>query len=271
MDMRKKEAFEILGLPENSDDDTIKKAYRKLALKNHPDKGGDPEEFKKISNAYNVIINGEDEPDINPMDIFEQLFNGGMHGMPFGMMFGQGMHGMPMNFSMINTTRHELPLEAFYTGKKLQINGKIVELSPNTPIGSKIVIKDKNQQFHIQFVPKKHPDFDLDNRQNLVYKYSISLFEALLGFQLHLKLPNGKKMFFKSPQNRVIVNNKVFSIPNMGCPIGNGKKSNLIIVCDILMPMHLTELEKHREQLQEILEFNIPMLSPRDDEEIIQL
>ena len=52
MDMRKKEAFEILGLPENSDDDTIKKAYRKLALKNHPDKGGDPEKVSERESTF---------------------------------------------------------------------------------------------------------------------------------------------------------------------------------------------------------------------------
>merc|ERR1711944_82550 len=34
----------------------IEKAFRKLALKTHPDKGGDPIEFKKINDAYNRLI-----------------------------------------------------------------------------------------------------------------------------------------------------------------------------------------------------------------------
>jgi DnaJ family protein A protein 2 len=34
----------------------IKKAYRKKALKEHPDKGGDPEKFKEISKAYDTLM-----------------------------------------------------------------------------------------------------------------------------------------------------------------------------------------------------------------------
>lgn len=35
--------YEILGIEKNADVNTIKKAYKKLAMKHHPDKGGDPE------------------------------------------------------------------------------------------------------------------------------------------------------------------------------------------------------------------------------------
>ncbi len=40
--------YEILGVDENATQEDIKKAYRKLAKENHPDKGGDEETFKKI-------------------------------------------------------------------------------------------------------------------------------------------------------------------------------------------------------------------------------
>jgi DnaJ family protein A protein 2 len=33
----------------------IKKAYKKAAIKNHPDKGGDPEKFKEIAMAYEIL------------------------------------------------------------------------------------------------------------------------------------------------------------------------------------------------------------------------
>jgi hypothetical protein len=49
------EYFEALGLTEEATLSEAKKVYRKLALKNHPDRGGDIFEFKKITEAYEVI------------------------------------------------------------------------------------------------------------------------------------------------------------------------------------------------------------------------
>ena len=50
------EYYKILGIDKNASDKEIKKAYRKLALKYHPDKpDGDEDKFKKISEAYDIL------------------------------------------------------------------------------------------------------------------------------------------------------------------------------------------------------------------------
>ncbi|CAH9134493.1 unnamed protein product [Cuscuta epithymum] len=92
--------YDILGVSKNASVDEIKKAYRKAAIKNHPDKGGDPEKFKELAQAYEVLGNpekreiydeyGEDalkegmgggEGMQDPFDIFQSFFGGGN---PFG-------------------------------------------------------------------------------------------------------------------------------------------------------------------------------------------
>lgn len=51
--------YDLIGVPKTATTDEIKKAFRKLALKAHPDKGGDPEKFKEISVAYEVLSDPE--------------------------------------------------------------------------------------------------------------------------------------------------------------------------------------------------------------------
>lgn len=83
--------YKLLEVDKNSNESEIKKAYRRLAVKHHPDKGGDPEKFKEITRAYEVLSDqdkrakydkfGEEGLDSDgpgdASDIFEAFFGGG--------------------------------------------------------------------------------------------------------------------------------------------------------------------------------------------------
>ena len=48
-----------MGLDKNATADQIRLAYKKLSLKLHPDKGGDPEKFKELQMANSILGNAE--------------------------------------------------------------------------------------------------------------------------------------------------------------------------------------------------------------------
>lgn len=77
-----KDYYEILGVGKSASDDEIKKAYRKLAHKYHPDKsGGDEAKFKEINEAYQVL---SDKNKRAQYDQFGQTFQGAGGGQGFG-------------------------------------------------------------------------------------------------------------------------------------------------------------------------------------------
>lgn len=82
-----KDYYEILGIAKDASKEDIKKAFYKLAHKYHPDKGGDPEKFKEINEAYQVL---SDEKKRSQYDQFGQTFDGAAGG---GSPFGQGFEG----------------------------------------------------------------------------------------------------------------------------------------------------------------------------------
>lgn len=102
--------YDILGISKEASYDEIKKSYRKLSLKYHPDKnGGEDTKFKEINEAYSVLSDPNQREDydmkllhgqhgsnnqnipFNPEDIMNMFFGGGMPGMP-------GMPGIPQMF-----------------------------------------------------------------------------------------------------------------------------------------------------------------------------
>ncbi|MFH1657606.1 MAG: molecular chaperone DnaJ [bacterium] len=92
-----KDYYKILGVTKNASSEEIKKAYRKLAHKHHPDKGGDEQKFKEINEAYQTLSN-KDKKD--QYDQFGQTFEGaGGSGSASGFGFGFDFNSMKDRFS----------------------------------------------------------------------------------------------------------------------------------------------------------------------------
>ena len=53
--LTRQSALKLLGLSNAASDDDIKKAYRKLAMQHHPDRGGNEAKFKEIQQAYEFL------------------------------------------------------------------------------------------------------------------------------------------------------------------------------------------------------------------------
>ncbi len=91
--MAKRDYYEVLGVGKSASADEIKKAFRKAAIKHHPDKeGGDEAKFKEINEAYEVL---KDQTKRQRYDQFGHAGvggNGGGGGNPFEGFGGQGQN-----------------------------------------------------------------------------------------------------------------------------------------------------------------------------------
>lgn len=126
--------YETLGVEKDVDEKTLKKAYRKLCLKHHPDKGGDEHFFKEV-NAANEILSNPKKRKLYDQYGLEGVEQGGGSGTAagedlFSMFFGGGSRGQRSGPQKGPSIQHPLKvsLNDLYNGKtvKLAINRKVI-------------------------------------------------------------------------------------------------------------------------------------------------
>jgi DnaJ family protein A protein 2 len=89
--------YETLGIGRDASVDEIRKAYKTLAKEKHPDRGGNPEEFKAIQQAHEILSDEQKRRMYDMTGSVEGDADGGMAagGIPFEFMRGMGPFGMP--------------------------------------------------------------------------------------------------------------------------------------------------------------------------------
>ena len=116
--------YESLGLTKNANSQQIRDAYKTLVRKEHPDKGGDAEKFKKIQKAYDILGDESKRSQYDQTGSVSE--DGGMPGMPFGMpdifnMFQHNRNRKRVGKAPPRVTHIALTLRDYYQGRLFQV------------------------------------------------------------------------------------------------------------------------------------------------------
>nr|ACU18535.1 unknown [Glycine max] len=276
--------YKILKMNRNATDEELKRAYKRLAMKWHPDKNHPHHhqhvtkeeavaKFKQVSEAYDVLSDPKKRQiydfyghyPLNSMKVNEENGDGDVNRVP------KGVKNVGVVESKLVCT-----LEELYKGckKKLKISKTIphefgktktveevlkIYIKPGWKKGTKITFPGKGNQEAEATAPddlifvvdeKPHALFKRDGN-DLVVTQKILLVEALVGKTLNLTTLDGRELTIQVTE--VVKPKYVLVVPNEGMPISKepGKKGNLRIKFDVMFPSRLTSQQKY--ELKRIL------------------
>ena len=221
-----KDLYEVLGVSKNASQDEIKKAYKRLARKYHPDvnKTAEAEEkFKEINNAYSVL--GDEEKrakyDMHGHNFFQQNDFSSQQGFSandinfedlFGQFFGNAS-GFGFQENLDIEYQLNIPFRVSWLGgtEKINIQGK--ERTINIPEGSRDGNKlrlrgagkkgqnGKTGDLYLILKVIPHQDYKVDG-DDIIFEFNISLYTAMFGGKItvntikksfDIKIPKGVK------------------------------------------------------------------------------
>lgn len=263
--------YKILNVSENASREEIKSAYRKLASKHHPDRGGDTATFQSIQQAYDVL--GDDNKraqyDASKNNPFgnngqtpnmEDIFNS------FGFSFGQNdiftefMRGKrrnpdiktSINISLKDTLSDNVKFVNIRTKNN---ENKTLEIKIPKGIKSGIVMKFggggenifPNAQpgdLYITIIVDEDPNF-IQRGLDLETTINVDCFDAILGCNVEVKTLSDKVFSMKIPPNTQ--QSTKFKIPGEGLyEFQKDIKGSLYIKVNINIP---TQLSSHQLDL----------------------
>jgi curved DNA-binding protein len=275
--------YATLGLNRGASDDEIKKAYRQMAMKHHPDRGGDEKKFKEISQAYEAlsdpdkrrIIDMGGDPNAQQgmggfgQGPFEFHFGSGDLNDLFGANFGFGGFGRrPMRKNKSVNISINIDLEDVLQGKEInaEINlpsgkNKLINIAipPGIENGQQIRYEgmgdnsisdlrpgDLIVNIHVQ----RHNIFERDGTA-LICEKEISVWDAVLGTELEIKTIDKKTLNISIPkgmQPGTILSCRGEGLPN----VRTRQRGDLLIKIKVKVPKNLnTEQEQLIKQIRD--------------------
>lgn len=285
-----KSLYETLEINEKATADEIKKAYRKLARKYHPDVNKDPqaeEKFKEINAAYEVLSNPEKKQqydqygdsmfggqnfhdfarnqgsNVDLDEILRQMFGGGSGFGRSG--FSQGGFGGFGGFSepdLDTNAQITIPFDVAVLGGKQFINlnndSFDVKIPEGIEDGQKIRAKGKGKSYQgqkgdliLKINVASNPDYER-NGDTLIKSFDLPLKAALFGGKVEVKTIH-KDITLKVPQNTK--QNQRLRVKELGVlNRKTGIKGDLYLKANIVLP----KVEDLDEDLVKILEEKLP-------------
>lgn len=257
-----KELYEKLELTEAASLDDVKKSYRKLAMKYHPDKnGGDDSKFKEISEAYEILSNPDKRSEYERESMFtnrtffeDSGFNEFIKRNGFSDAFDQ-MYGWSKTSKARDIMLQlNISLEDAYFGThrniKLGLKDVKIDIPKGVKPGQKLRLKglgqrgfteDLNGDLIVLINIFNHPTFTLTEK-GLYKNHEIDIFDAILGGKSSIDVFD-KKITFNIPKNTQ--NNAILRVQGKGFPVFNQdeKYGDIYLNINVTLPTNLSSDE----------------------------